>query len=143
MPPFHLAFPVDDLTAAEQFYAGLLHCAVGRRSDTWIDFNFFGHQITAHLKPEAVKPAQANAVDGDAVPVRHFGAVLPGEAWRALADRLAAAGVAFLIEPRLRFEGKPGEQGTFFVADPAGNALEFKTFKDLTLLFEAGGDSHA
>ncbi|MGF1606346.1 MAG: VOC family protein [Rhodothalassiaceae bacterium] len=142
MPPFHLAFPVDDLAAAERFYAGLLGCRVGRRSDSWIDFDFFGHQITAHLSPDALA-APTNAVDGDAVPVRHFGAVLDRPDWQALADRLDAAGIAFLIAPKLRFEGQAGEQGTFFVRDPAGNALEFKTFKDKARLFDAGEPDHA
>lgn len=142
--PFHLAFPVHDLGAAEGFYAGLLGCGIGRRSAKWIDFDFFGNQITAHLRPEACHPASTNPVDGDAVPVRHFGAVLDWPAWQALADRLAAAGQAFIIAPHVRFRGKPGEQGTFFLADPAGNALEFKTFRDMGKLFEPGApDDHA
>ena len=138
-PPFHLAFPVDDLDAAHDFYHALLGCPVGRRSAGWIDFDFFGHQITAHLKPEECAAAHTNTVDGDGVPVRHFGAVLAWAQWQALADRLADAGVGFLIEPRVRFAGKPGEQATFFVRDPAGNALEFKAFRDLSSLFAPGG----
>jgi len=141
---FHLAFPVDDLAAAEDFYAGLLGCSIGRRSDRWIDFDFFGNQITAHLSPEECRGARANSVDGKAVPVRHFGAVLEWEDWQALAERLAAAGIHFLIDPYIRFEGKPGEQGTFFLQDPAGNGLEFKTFRDMTKLFDPGlTDDHA
>jgi len=141
---FHLAFPVDDLAAAEDFYAGLLGCSIGRRSPHWIDFDFFGNQITAHLSPEECRDAAANPVDGKAVPVRHFGAVLDWADWEALAERLKAAGIDFLIAPYVRFEGKPGEQGTFFLNDPAGNALEFKTFRDMSKLFEAGlGDDHA
>ena len=134
-PPFHLAFPVDDLEQAREFYAGELRCPVGRESDRWIDFDFFGHQITAHLS-ETGQSADANLVDGDAVPVRHFGAVLPWDEWQALAARLAERALDFLIEPKIRFEGQAGEQGTFFVRDPAGNALEFKSFKDPARLFD-------
>mgnify|MGYP005848952197 CR=1 FL=1 len=142
--PFHLAFPVDDLAAAERFYAGLLGCRVGRRSRRWIDFDFFGHQITAHLSPEECREAKANAVDGKDVPVRHFGVVLDWLDWEALAEKLKAAGVEFVIAPYVRFEGKPGEQGTFFLRDPAGNALEFKTFRDRGRLFDPGArDDHA
>lgn len=142
--PFHLAFPVDDIAAAERFYAGLLGCSIGRRAPRWIDFNFFGNQITAHLRPEDCMTPASNAVDGDAVPVRHFGAILPWDQWQALADRLGAEGVRFLIAPRIRFKGKPGEQGTFFVLDPAGNALEFKSFRDMGMVYEPGaGDDHA
>ena len=133
-PPFHLAFPVDDLERARGFFSGVLGCGVGRESDRWIDFDFFGHQITAHLSDERGADTR-NPVDGDAVPVRHFGAVLPWAAWEALADRLRAAGQDFLIEPRIRFRGQPGEQGTFFVRDPAGNALEFKSFRNPDRLF--------
>ncbi len=133
-PPFHLALPVDDLPAARAFYADTLGCGVGRTADRWIDFDFFGHQLSVHLAPGAGEEAR-NAVDGDAVPVRHFGVVLAWEAWEALAERLRAAGVAFLIAPRVRFHGEVGEQGTFFIRDPAGNALEFKTFRDLASLF--------
>ncbi|MCA9545321.1 MAG: VOC family protein [Myxococcales bacterium] len=143
MPPFHLAFPVADIEATRAFYAGRLGCVVGREAERWIDFDFFGHQISAHLRPEALRPAgdPTNPVDGDAVPVRHFGAVLPWPEWEALAARLEAAGVAFLIAPRVRFAGKVGEQGTFFVQDPSGNALEFKSFRDESRLFarEEGG----
>lgn len=137
MPPFHLAFPVRDLSATRAFYAGQLGCVVGREAERWIDFDFFGHQISAHLRPEALRPAgdPTNPVDGDAVPVRHFGAVLPWSRWEALGDRLKAEGVAFLIEPRIRFAGEVGEQGTFFLQDPSGNALEFKSFRDPSQLF--------
>lgn len=139
--PFHLAFPVDDLDAARGFYAGLLECPVGRESAKWIDFDFFGHQITAHLRPGEVRAAETSSVDGDAVPVRHFGAVLSWPEWEALASRLAEEGTAFLIEPRVRFKGKAGEQGTFFIKDPAGNALEFKSFRNPEMLF-ARGEGH-
>ncbi|MEX0921687.1 MAG: VOC family protein [Rhodovibrionaceae bacterium] len=134
-PPFHLAFPVDDLPAARAFYAGLLGCAVGRETAHWIDFNFFGHQITAHLKPEETGAAKTNAVDGDQVPVRHFGAILEWEVWENLAERLKAAETAFVIEPHVRFQGQVGEQATMFFRDPAGNALEFKAFKDSSQIF--------
>jgi extradiol dioxygenase family protein len=133
-PPFHLAFPVNDLDQARHFYAEVLGCSVGRESDRWIDFDFFGHQITAHLS-EPGDAGSANLVDGDAVPVRHFGAVLPWARWRDLADRLAGQDLEFLIEPKIRFKGQAGEQGTFFVRDPAGNALEFKSFRDPARLF--------
>ncbi len=137
MRPFHLAFPVRDLASTRAFYAGTLGCPVGREADTWIDFDLFGHQISAHVRPEALRPAgdPTNPVDGDAVPVRHFGVVLPWAEWTALAARLQAKGVVFLIEPRVRFAGEVGEQGTFFIQDPSQNALEFKSFKDQARLF--------
>ncbi len=139
VPLFHLAFPVHDLAAARRFYGELLGCPEGRSSDTWVDFNFYGHQLVAHLVTE-VAPAQAahqatNAVDGDAVPVRHFGAILPLETWQALADRLRGAGISFIIEPHVRFKGEVGEQATMFFLDPSGNALELKSFRDLTQVF--------
>jgi len=130
-PRFHLAFPVDDLNAARAFYAGLLQCPEGRSSQHWIDFDLFGHQIVAHLAPEECTAAKTGAVDGKAVPVRHFGLVLEWADWEKLAERFRQAGTPFVIEPYVRFEGQPGEQGTFFVRDPAGNALEFKTFRDI------------
>ena len=126
LPPFHLAFPVHDLEAARGFYGGLLGCPEGRSAPEWIDFDFFGHQIVAHLDPAMQPRARTNAVDGNDVPVPHFGAVLAMDAWQALADRLAAAGTAFVIEPNIRFRGQPGEQATMFFLDPSGNALEFK-----------------
>ena len=132
--PFHLAFPVAEIEATRAFYADTLGCRVGRESSRWIDFDFFGHQITAHVSAEETTTAH-NPVDGDKVPVRHFGAVLPWAKWEELASRLSDAGVAFLIAPRIRFAGEAGEQGTFFVKDPSGNALEFKSFKDRTRLF--------
>jgi len=134
-PPFHLAFPVADLPSTHTFYTELLGCTVGRTSDRWIDFNFFGHQITAHLRPEELANAQTNAVDGQQVPVRHFGAVLEWGHWHQLADKLKAAGISFVIEPYIRFEGQVGEQATMFFNDPSGNALEFKSFKDPKQLF--------
>lgn len=133
--PFHLAFPVTDLERTRAFYAGLLGCKTGRECEHWIDFDFHGHQITAHLIDAPEPPASANQVDGRQVPVRHFGVVLPWEDWHALADRLRAAGTEFLIEPHVRFKGQTGEQATLFILDPSGNALEFKSFRDPGQLF--------
>ena len=135
LTPFHIAFPVDDLEAARGFYGGVLGCAEGRSAASWVDFDLFGHQIVAHLAPAKSTDRHANRVDGDDVPVPHFGVVLDMTRWRALADRLSAAGVRFVIEPHIRFEGRPGEQGTLFLHDPAGNALEFKGFADMGRLF--------
>lgn len=137
MPPFHMAFPVADLEATKAFYEGLLGCRAGRSAATWIDFDFFGHQISAHLRPSEARRAETNEVDGDAVPVRHFGAILDWEDWRALADRLRGAGIRFLIEPHVRFKGEVGEQATMFFLDPSGNALEFKAFRDKSRVFAA------
>ncbi len=134
-PPFHLAIPVDDLAAANAFYGGLLECPKGRQSAQWIDFNFFGHQLVVHLAADACGETRTNPVDAHDVPVRHFGVVLSPASWRALADRLRRADVQFLIEPDIRFKGEPGEQGTFFLLDPAGNALEFKCFERPESLF--------
>lgn len=135
MPRFHLAFPVDDLTAARSFYGELLGCPEGRSSDAWVDFNLFGHQIVAHLAPDEVGQAASNGVDGKAVPVRHFGVLMDWLDWEALHTKLSAAGTDFVIEPYVRFAGQPGEQGTFFIKDPAGNALEFKSFKNDAMVF--------
>ena len=135
LPPFHLAFPVDDLAAARAFYGGLLGCPEGRSADEWVDFDLYGHQIVAHLAPEAVRARASNAVDGEHVPVPHFGLVLAMDAWKALAQRLEAAGIEFVIPPTVRFAGQPGEQATMFFRDPAGNALEFKAMADPAKLF--------
>jgi hypothetical protein len=135
IPRFHLAFPVHDLDEARAFYGGLMGCAEGRSSDAWIDFDFFGHQIVAHLAPDEAGHRHTSAVDGEQVPVRHFGVILTLPAWRALADRLTAAGVTFIIEPQIRFKGLPGEQATLFFLDPSGNALEFKAFADDAMVF--------
>ncbi len=138
LTPFHLAFPVDDLDRARHFYGTVLGCPEGRSSDQWIDFDLFGHQIVAHLRPAglpAADPAHRNHVDGHAVPIPHFGVVLTMEQWEALVARLRAAGVRFEMEPQIRFQGQPGEQATMFFFDPAGNALEFKAFADLDQLF--------
>lgn len=135
LPPFHLAFPVDDLAAARRFYGEAMGCAEGRSSDEWIDFDFHGHQIVAHLAPAQVGDRASNHVDGHGVPVPHFGLVLSLPEWEALAERLRAAGTEFVIEPTIRFKGQPGEQATMFLRDPAGNALEFKAFADMGKLF--------
>jgi extradiol dioxygenase family protein len=135
LPPFHLAFPVDDLDAARRFYGGLLGCPEGRSSAEWVDFNLHGHQIVAHLAPDAVRARASNAVDGEDVPVPHFGMVLPIVEWKALAERLVEAGADFLIPPTVRFEGQPGEQATMFFLDPSGNALEFKAMAYPEYLF--------
>lgn len=135
LPPFHLAFPVTSLVHARAFYGELLGCPEGRSSEHWVDFDFHGHQIVAHLAPDEIRPAVAHEVDGDNVPVRHFGLVLAMDAWQALAERLRAAGTHFVIEPHIRFQGQPGEQATMFLLDPCGNALEFKAFADRARLF--------
>ena len=135
LPPFHLAFPVHDLAAARAFYGRLLGCAEGRSADDWVDFDFFGHQIVAHLDPAMAPRRHSKPVDGHHVPVPHFGAVLAMADWRALADKLKAAGIAFLIEPTIRFRDRPGEQATMFFLDPSGNALEIKAMRDAANLF--------
>jgi uncharacterized protein len=135
MPPFHLAFPVHDLAAARSFYGDLLGCTEGRSSADWVDFNFYGHQIVAHLAPNECGHRNSSAVDGHDVPVRHFGAVLSVAQWRALADKLKAAGTKFIIEPYTRFKGEAGEQATMFFLDPSGNAVEIKAFADMGSLF--------
>jgi extradiol dioxygenase family protein len=133
--PFHIAFPVDDLAAARHFYGTVLGCPEGRSSEQWIDFDLFGHQIVAHHKPGSAEKAHSNPVDGHDVPIPHFGVVLKKDDWKLLAARVTAARVHFLIEPYTRFEGQVGEQSTMFFLDPAGNALEFKAFEDLSQLF--------
>lgn len=133
--PFHLAFPVHDLAVARQFYGQTLGCPEGRSSDQWIDFNFYGHQIVAHLAPSECGSNATSAVDAHNVPVRHFGVVLDMPTWQTLADKLIAAGTQFVIEPYIRFKGEPGEQATMFFMDPSGNALEFKAFNNLDSLF--------
>ena len=134
--PFHLAFAVDDLQAARTFYKDLLQCGEGRSSADWVDFDFHGHQIVAHLAPEECGKASTNTVDGHGVPVRHFGLVMSMDEWREAANRLTEAGVDFLIKPYVRFEGQVGEQATMFFTDPAGNAIELKAFKNKDQLFK-------
>jgi uncharacterized protein len=140
-PAFHLAFPVIDLGATRAFYTDVLGCRVGREAELWIDFDFQGHQLSAHVRPEEApgpRGVAANEVDGDAVPVRHFGLILEWDAWTALAAHVEARGVPFLIKPHIRFAEQPGEQGTFFLVDPSGNAIEFKSFRDMTKVFATG-----
>jgi uncharacterized protein len=140
-PPFHLAFAVHDLAAARAFYGGVLGCREGRSSETWVDFDFLGHQLVAHLHPLAADlagsgaAAPSNLVDGDNVPVAHFGVVLEWGEWERWVERFRAAGVPFRVEPHVRFRGRAGEQATLFVLDPSGNALEFKAFRDPAQLF--------
>lgn len=136
LAPFHLAFPVDDLAASRRFYGELLGCSEGRSSDCWVDFDFFGHQLVAHLRDHTEsKKLDSNPVDGHDVPIPHFGVVLAWDDWQALAARLRKANVHFVIEPYIRFAGQVGEQATMFFLDPSGNALEFKSFKDPSQLF--------
>ena len=135
LAPFHIAFPVDDLDAARRFYGGTLGCPEGRSAAEWIDFDLYGHQIVAHLAPPRDGGRHANPVDGHDVPVPHFGVVLDPPEWEALAARLRAEGVRFVVEPHTRFKGEAGEQSTLFFLDPAGNALEFKAFADRSQLF--------
>lgn len=133
--PFHLAFPVRDIAEARAFYGDLLGCPEGRSAPEWVDFDFYGHQIVAHLAPDECGHKQSSAVDGHDVPVKHFGAILPMDKWQAMADRLVAEKTEFVIEPYIRFKGEPGEQATMFFLDPSGNAIEMKSFADLNSLF--------
>ena len=135
LPPFHFAFVVDDLADARRFYGELLGCPEGRSAEHWVDFDLHGHQIVAHLATEERSRRSTNPVDGEQVPVPHFGLVLPMAEWKRLAERLQDAGVEFVIEPTVRFEGQPGEQATMFLLDPAGNALEFKSMANPANLF--------
>lgn len=138
LSPFHLAIPVHDLSVARDFYGALFGCPEGRSAADWVDFDFFGHQLVVHIDPQRkafVAPAHTNDVDGRQVPVPHFGVVLAWERWHALVTRLQKSGLKFVIEPGIRFAGAVGEQATFFVYDPSGNALEFKAFRDPSRLF--------
>lgn len=132
---FHLAFPVHDLSAAREFYGGVLGCEEGRSDDRWVDFNLYGHQIVTHLSDNGAGVKLTNHVDADHVPVPHFGIILPMDEWKALAEKLRSKGVEFVIEPKIRFEGEVGEQATMFFLDPSGNALEFKSFGDFSQVF--------
>ncbi len=133
--PFHLAIPVDDLNAARHFYGEILGCREGRTADLWTDYDLYGHQLVIHYSPATKKDTHHNPVDGHDVPVPHFGVVLPWDEWEQLAERMKRAGISFVIEPHIRFAGQVGEQATMFFMDPCGNALEFKGFKDIGLLF--------
>jgi extradiol dioxygenase family protein len=136
MTPFHLAFPVRDLDETRAFYGEVLGCAIGRSSATWVDFDLYGHQMSAHLRPRASEAAHDGKVDGVAVPIPHFGAVLLMEEWERLAARLEARDdIDWLERPMVRFRGEPGEQATLFIRDPSGNALEFKGFRSLKQVF--------
>tara|TARA_B110000014_G_scaffold30231_1_gene18827 strand:- start:1630 stop:2046 length:417 start_codon:yes stop_codon:yes gene_type:complete len=133
--PFHLAFPVKDLELTKAFYGDVLGCTIGRESKKWVDFNFFGHQLSAHLKPEELIISKKNPVDGKDVPVRHFGAILEWNKWKLLSQKLKNINIQFIIDPYVRFKGEVGEQATMFFLDPSGNALEFKSFKDPKQIF--------
>jgi len=133
--PFHLAFPVKNIESTKFFYREVLGCEIGREDKKWVDFNFFGHQLSAHLKPDELKKTKENPVDGKSVPVRHFGVILPWEKWKSLSKKLIKINTEFIIEPYVRFEGEVGEQATMFFLDPSGNALEFKSFKDSSQVF--------
>ena len=135
--PFHLAFPIKDIEETKKFYKNILGCKIGRESDAWVDFNFFGHQVSAHLKPEELSNTKKNKVDGKSVPVRHFGVVLDWKEWHSLSEKLQKLKIKFIINPYIRFKGEVGEQATMFFLDPSGNALEFKSFKDPKQLFKA------
>ncbi|NCT09377.1 MAG: glyoxalase [Flavobacteriia bacterium] len=134
--PFHLAIPVQNLEKCRTFYRDVLHCKEGRSSDSWVDFDFFGHQLVIHQKDDFVAQKISNPVDGHDVPVPHFGVVLTWKDWQDLSEKLKAANTKFVIEPCIRFQGKVGEQATMFFNDPENNALEFKAFKDISQLFE-------
>ena len=133
--PFHLAFPINDINETKSFYKKILGCKIGREDVKWVDFDFFGHQLSAHVKPDELKNTKKNAVDGKDVPVRHFGVILEWEAWHSLSEKLKKNNISFIIEPYIRFEGEIGEQATMFFLDPSGNALEFKSFKDPEQIF--------
>ena len=133
--PFHLAFPINDIKETKSFYKKILGCKIGREDVKWVDFDFFGHQLSAHVKPDELKNTKKNAVDGKDVPVRHFGVILEWEAWHSLSEKLKENNISFIIEPYIRFEGEVGEQATMFFLDPSGNALEFKSFKDPKQIF--------
>ncbi len=139
IPRFHLAFPVHDLVEARKFYSKILGCIIGRESEGWIDFNLYGHQIVAHLSPEDCRATNTNPVDNDDIPSRHFGVILEWRDWESLKEKIKRLDYPFLVEPKIRFKSKPGEQGTFFISDPSGNALEFKTFKHDSMVFEKFG----
>lgn len=136
-PRFHCAFPVKDIDSTRKFYTEILGCEVGRTDTMWIDFNFFGHQLSAHVKPSELKPAESNEVDNHNVPVRHFGLILDWNDWHKLSEKLQSKKIEFVIAPYIRFAGKVGEQATMFFLDPSGNAIEIKSFKDEKQLFAA------
>ena len=134
--PFHLAFPINDIEETKSFYKKHFNCEIGREDKKWVDFDFYGHQLSAHLRPEELKNTKKNSVDGKDVPVRHFGVILEWETWHQLSSKLKENDIDFIIDPYIRFKGEVGEQATMFFLDPEGNALEFKAFKDIGQLFE-------
>tara|TARA_B100001250_G_C19786166_1_gene784252 strand:+ start:244 stop:675 length:432 start_codon:yes stop_codon:yes gene_type:complete len=134
--PFHLAFPVTSITKTINWYVQVLGCTIGRKSENWVDFNFFGHQISAHKVQNQIKSSATNPVDGHNIPSRHFGIILKMNQWDQLCDRLTNLNINFIIEPNTRFKGEKGEQATFFIQDPSKNVLEFKTFKNDNMIFE-------
>ena len=136
LTPFHLAIPVTDKLMAQEFYTNILGCSVGRQDDKWIDFNFFGHQLVAHLISEPILDDKTNSVDGEHVPSRHFGIIMQITDWEELIVHLKNKGISFYIKPQVRFKGNIGEQSTFFIKDPFGNALEFKAFKNQRRIFD-------
>tara|TARA_Y100000590_G_scaffold381622_1_gene450918 strand:- start:203 stop:622 length:420 start_codon:yes stop_codon:yes gene_type:complete len=136
IPRFHLAFPVSNLKKTKEFYTRILKCTIGRESNKWVDFNLYGHQIVAHLSPRDCIELSTNLVDGDHVSPRHFGVILPWKDWEKLSSKIKDKGMQFLIKPKIRFKNKKGEQGTFFINDPSGNVLEFKTFKNDNMIFD-------
>ena len=136
LPRFHLAFPVSDLKKARDFYTRILGCTLGRETKKWIDFNLFGHQIVAHFSPKDCAKPNTNLVDGDHISSRHFGVILPWNDWEKLCEKIKGFDLQFIIEPKIRFENLKGEQGTFFIKDPSGNILEFKSFKNDNMIFE-------
>ena len=133
--PFHLAFPINDIEETKSFYKKHFNCEIGREDKRWVDFDFYGHQLSAHLRPEELKNTKKNSVDGKDVPVRHFGVILEWETWHQLSSKLKENNVDFIIDPYIRFKGEIGEQATMFFLDPSGNALEFKSFKDSSQVF--------
>ena len=135
LAPFHLAFPMKDKEKTRRFYVDMFAVEIGREAETWIDINFFGHQVSFHLKPEIFVDEPTNEVDGKSVPVRHFGVILDWDEWHSLSAHLKSKNISFIIEPYIRFKGETGEQATLFFLDPSGNALEFKSFKDKNQIF--------
>lgn len=136
IPRFHIAFPVNNLKSTRDFFTKVLGCSLGRESDKWIDFNMYGHQVVAHLSPEDYIKPNENKVDGDMVSCRHFGVILPWDKWRKLSEKITNMKIGFMIKPKIRFKNLKGEQGTFFLKDPSGNVLEFKSFKNDSMVFE-------
>ena len=136
IPRFHIAFPVNNLKSTRDFFIKVLGCSLGRESDKWIDFNMYGHQVVAHFSPEDCIKSNVNKVDSDMVSCRHFGVILPWDKWEKLSEKIKNKKIRFMIKPKIRFKNLKGEQGTFFLKDPSGNVLEFKSFKNDSMVFE-------